>query len=481
MNYEPVPLTPEYQDLDLDNLPPFISKLTCNISRQFQIDPVIVFGTILGCAAAATQGKIRTQVVENWIEHSSIYIINIAETGDGKSQVMNLLRKPIDDYELQMQADARSDYGLRKAEHEIAESKLKLIKDSLSKAKSKNPATKADLMEAIDAVAAAKPDSIPIISIGGDVTPDKLADLMMQNPALAILDAEGTLYSHLSGKRYGGGSMWETILQAFTGDVIKVHRIQRDGGSIENPHLVINTSVQPRVWKEIIGDESASERGAVGRFILFNGRSKIGYRDIDAAEKYPIDKGLLQKWAKTISALLSIKDRRLFVLSPEQLQDFNKMRARNEKHLKDPDERLDGFGARLPGFLIRIAQIFTLIENPQATAIDDKCLAQALKLCDFLAQNRKLADTKAERTKEQRVLDKIAVMMHKSFGEIGDANKPFTFSTRDLQQQIKGQSWVIDGGVDAIKAALISLDKWGWIYQDHDDWLVQSDFLSMRW
>ena len=110
---------------------------------------------------------------------------------------------------------------------------------------------------------------------------------MMQNNALAILDAEGTLYSHLSGKRHGTGSMWETILQAFTGDVIKVHRIGRDGGSIENPHLVINTSVQPRVWKEIIGDESASERGAVGRFILINGRSEIGYRDIEAAEKSP--------------------------------------------------------------------------------------------------------------------------------------------------------------------------------------------------
>ena len=136
----PVPLIDDYQKLNLHHLPDFIGELTCGISRQFQIDPVIVFGTILGCAAVATQGKIRTRVSKDWIEHSSIYIINIAETGDGKSQVMNLLRKPIDLYESQLQSDARTDYGLRKAKFEIAENKLKLIKDSMSKQKSKTPA-----------------------------------------------------------------------------------------------------------------------------------------------------------------------------------------------------------------------------------------------------------------------------------------------------------------------------------------------------
>jgi hypothetical protein len=227
----PVPLIDDYQKLNLYDLPDFIGELTCGISRQFQIDPVIVFGTILGCAAVATQGKIRTQISKDWIEHSSIYIINIAETGDGKSQVMNLLRKPIDAYESQLQTDARLDYGLRKAKFEIAENKLKLIKDAMSKQKSKTPATEADLSSALDEVNRSKPKPIPKISIGGDVTPDALTDLLLQNPALGILDAEGTLYSHLSGKRHGTGSMWETILQAFSGDPIKVHRIGRDGGS----------------------------------------------------------------------------------------------------------------------------------------------------------------------------------------------------------------------------------------------------------
>lgn len=481
----PAPLIPEHHKIDVYYLPEFIGELTRAISKQFQIDRVIVFGTILGCAAAATQGKIRTQISQDWIEHSSLYIINIAETGDGKSQVMNLVRKPIDDYEAQLQFEARSDYALRKANHEIAENKLKLIKDSMSKSKSKNPSTQADLSEAIEAVAAATPKPIPQISLGGDVTPDALTDLLLQNATLAILETEGTLYSHLSGARHNTGAMYETILQAFTGDPIKVHRIGRVGGSITNPHLVINTSVQPKVWSEFIGDQNARQRGVIGRFLIFNAQSNVGYRDTLAHINNPIDAALLNQWQRVINELLSIKGERLFALSPTQLEQFNEWRTRWELNLQDPENRLDGYGMRLPGILIRIAQIFTLIENPQALALDDQCLEQALALADYLISQRMQADAhNPDRSHEQRTLDKIAKMMRKSnadIGAIGAQNQPFLFSTRDLQQQIKNQSWVKDGGVKALEDVLINLERKCWIEVNGDEWQARSDLLNLRW
>jgi hypothetical protein len=443
---------------------------------------------MLGCIATATQGKIRVRISEDWIEHSSLYIINIAETGDGKSQVMNLLRKPIDEYELQLQSDARSDYGVRKAEHEIAENKLKAIKDSMSKAKSKSVATRADLEAAINDVAATKPKPIPHISIGGDVTPDALTDLMMQNPALAILDAEGTLYSHLSGRRHGTGSMWETILQAFTGDPIKVHRIGRDGGSITNPHLVINTSVQPKVWREIISDENAIGRGAVGRFLIFNAISNVGYREPNANKNHPIDKVKLQKYHQVIRDLLSLNEHRIIDLTPAQSERFNLMRERHELELRDPDNRLDGFGTRLPPILIRIAMLLTLMGDPHAQQLDDACLDKSLALADYLIEQRTQSDAISERTHEQRCLDKIAQMWREQIrerekiGDVGAVISPFVFSTRDLQQRIKSQSWIKYGdGTKAIDAALLNLEKWYWIYIDGDKWMPREDLLERRW
>jgi len=56
--------------------------------------------------------------------------------------------------------------------------------------------------------------------------------------------------------------------------------------------------------------------------------------------------------------------------------------------------------------------------------------------------------------------------------------------SRDLQQRIKGQSWIADGGgVEALKAALIKLEKWLWIDVDEGDerWRPRADLLDRRW
>jgi hypothetical protein len=479
---DPLDLFEKPDPLDLYCIPDVLGEMCEAIENQFQIDRAIPFGQALGMISAATRGKVRTQVSPNWIEHSSFYVLTIAETGDGKSQVMNLLRKPSDTYELNLRADAAKGYGLQIANHEIAQANLKRIKDSMSSAKkSKSPATQADLQSAIDEVENTKPADIPLLSIGGDVTPDKLADLIVQNKELAIHDAEGTLFSHLSGTRHGTGSAWETMLQAFTGDPIKVHRIGREGGSVAGAHLVINTSVQPIVWKEIISDKNAVGRGAIGRFIVLNAQSNIGYRDAAAHQSYPIPDDLIDRWGSLIRELLDIKEPRIFELDDEQRALVIAYKARLEKLLRDPENRLDGFGSRLPGILIRIAQLFTLIDNPAATSMSTRYLKCALGFGDYLMQQREQADLIKERTPEMRTLDVIAKLARESVGDVGDVNRAFSFSVRDVQQRGKGQTWIKEGGAKAIDAALLKLEKWHWIEADGDSWQICTCRLSMRW
>lgn len=479
---DPLPLFEKPDPLDLYCIPDLLGEMCEAIENQFQIDRAIPFGQALGMIAAATRGKVRTQVAHNWIEHSSFYVLTIAETGDGKSQVMNLLRKPSDTYELNLQADARKDYGLRIANYEIAQANLKRIKDSMSSGKkSKTPASQADLQGAIDEVENTKPADIPLLSIGGDVTPDKLADLIVQNRELAIHDAEGTLFSHLSGTRHGTGSAWETMLLAFTGDPIKVHRIGREGGSVSGAHLVINTSVQPIVWKEIIADKKAVGRGAIGRFIVLNAQSNIGYRDPAAHQSHPIPGDLIDRWGSVIRELLDIKEPRIFELNDEQVQIVINYKTRLERLLRDPENRLDGLGSRLPGTLIRIAQLFTLIDNPAATSMSTQYLECALSFSDCLMQQREQADLIKERTPEMRTLDVVAKLARESVGDVGDVDRAFTFSGRDVQQRGKGQTWIKEGGIDAIKTALENLSKWCWIEADGDNWQICTCRLPMRW
>jgi hypothetical protein len=479
---DPKPLFQKTDPLNLYCIPDLLGEMCEAIEKQYQIDRVIPFGQALGMIAAATRGKIRTQISPNWIEHSSFYVLTIAETGDGKSQVMNLLRKPLDQYEMNLRADAAKDYGLRLANYEIAQANLKRIKDSMSSAKkSKSPATQAELQAAIDEVENTKLPEIPLLSIGGDVTPDKLADLIVQNKDLAIHDAEGTLFSHMSGTRHGTGSAWETMLLAYTGDAIKVHRIGRDGGSVTDAHLVINTSVQPIVWKEIISDRKAVGRGAIGRFIVLNAESRIGYRDAAAHQDHPIPANLIDRWGAVIRELLAIKEPRIFVLDDEQVQILIAYKANLEKLLRDPENHLDGFGSRLPGILIRIAQLFTLIDNPAATSMSTEYLKCALGFDGYLMKQRKQADAIKERSHEQKTLDFIARIAREKIGDVWDVDRTFSFSVTEIQQRIKGQNWMKENGTKALRAALENLEKWLWIEIDGDDYQICTCRLSMRW
>ena len=126
------------------------------------------------------------------------------------------------------------------------------------------------------------------------------------------------------------------------------------------------------------------------------------------------------------------------------------------------------------GNLITIAMLFTLINDPdQDQFINDDALEMALALADPLLAHRRLSDgLEIERSPELRILDKIAQMMDE-YGDVGISDKQFRFSIRDdLQQTMKGQKWLKDGGMDAMKSALADLENKCWIQMDGDHHII---------
>jgi hypothetical protein len=481
-------LRPAFPELDLDLLPASLRKIVKSLADQFQIDPVIPLGTALGIIATATRGRIRSRISSDWVEHSSIYLCNIANTAEGKSQVMNLLRQPLIDYEIEIQSEARKLHSLQSQEYEIAQARLKAIKDSMSsikKAPKNSPASQADLIEAIALVESSKPDPIPMLLVGGDITPDALTEKMQAAKHLGMLDAEGDFFDQMSGKSYGSNARWGTVLKATTGDQIKSHRIGRGDGVVNNPHLVICTSVQPDVWLQLHGDKSASNRGVTGRFVTFVARSNVGFRDTRAHEKYPIDPEILIMWRARLRELLEIEQDQILDLSSEGKALFQQFRDDWEIRLIDPENQRDGFGQRLSGNIITIATLFTLLDDPDAKLINDDYLEKSICMADFLLDHRRLADTlKVERTPEMKILDRIAMWMRQS-GDVRDVFEPLSFPIRgdgSLHQSMKQQTWMKgEGGMKNLEAALFKLEKYSWIEIADDRIYPRADLLSQRW
>lgn len=487
---EPLPIRSEYSqhpELDLDLLPTLLRDYVKALSLQFQIDAVVVLGTALGCIATATRGMVKARISSDWIEHASIYICNIAPTAEGKSQVMNISRQPLIDYEIEMQREARARIDLQQQQHEIALARLKTIKDSMSsmkKSSKSTPATQADLIEAIELVRESKPDDLPMLLVGGDITPDALTEKMQSAKHLGMLDAEGDFFDQMSGKSYGSNARWGTVLKATTGDQIKSHRIGRGDGVVNDPFLAICTSVQPDVWLQLHADKSASNRGVTGRFITLVAKSNVGFRDTRAHEKYPIDPELMADWNQTLRSILAINENRILDLSPLGRSLFQRFRDDWESRLRNPENQRDGFGQRLAGNLITLAALFTLSDNPTATEIDDDCLEKTICLADFLLDHRKCADhLKIERLPEQRILDWLAERIPAA-RDARDVFSEISFSIRGdggLQQSIKQQVWAKEGKMEKIDSALMNLEKWCWIDLDDDRIYPRADLLSLRW
>ena len=386
---------------------------------------------------------------------------------------MNKLRQPLIDAEIRLQADAKSHHAMQTSLHEIAQDKLKSIQTSLTKSKSKTGiATQADLQAALDEVASTMPDPIPQILLGGDTTPDRLTELLQLHGSLGIIDAEGTLFNHLSGKKHNTGASYETILAATSGDQIKTHRIGRGDSVVNNPHLIICAAVQPDVWLQLIGDPSASNRGVVGRFIPLVAKPQRGFRDVFAIDNYPTDQLLMDRWENTILAVLNNKSERMLKLTEAGHQIFRQTRAIWERKLIDDDVFLNGFGSRLMGNCITIAMLFTLMINPaEDQFIHDDALEMALALADPLIAHRRLSDgLQIERSPELRILDKAAQLMDErdQTGDVGMPNRTYRIGIRELQQIMKGQTWLKAGGMDVMKPALANLENKIWLDFDGD-------------
>lgn len=129
-----------------------------------------------------------------------------------------------------------------------------------------------------------------VLTISGDTTPERLVGLLAeQNGKLALLDAEGALFSLMRG-RYSKNSepQVDAYNQAYSGDPIRQHRISRPPVEVRDPALTIALFVQPEILRGRVKDSHLHGTGLLSRFFYILPKSYVGHRCI-TPDRVPAD------------------------------------------------------------------------------------------------------------------------------------------------------------------------------------------------
>ncbi len=89
----------QYQDVPVNVLPPIFANTTDELAHQIKVSRDIIVNSMLGCISLAIQDKVNVCRMGNLISPCSIYVLSIADSGERKTAIDNILMKPIEEME----------------------------------------------------------------------------------------------------------------------------------------------------------------------------------------------------------------------------------------------------------------------------------------------------------------------------------------------------------------------------------------------
>ncbi len=314
---EPIPFN------NYSNLPEFLIDILPNPGREMVERVAIVNQVDVGLPASIYLSALSTclskKVTVNLITHNepvNIYSCSILGSGERKSSTLNLMTKPIYEYQ-EMNKIESAKGGMYPSDNNINE---------------------------------------PVYVVD-DITTEALGKVMAENDErMSVISSEGGIFGIMAGKyNENGGTNFEMYLKGHAGDPWSTHRISRGAQSMDSPSLTMCLAVQPDVIREIGNNKRFKGRGLLARFNYCLCKSQVGYRK---RQRETVSETLLNKYRKHILELMEIPlELHESVLTPEAQDVWDGFYNDIEDDMK-PGKQLNAitdWGSKLPGTVARIA------------------------------------------------------------------------------------------------------------------------------
>jgi hypothetical protein len=198
------------------------------------------------------------------------------------------------------------------------------------------------------------------IFIVDDITTEALFKVMTENnERMSVISAEGGIFQIMAGKYSTRGySNFDLYLKAHAGDPCSSHRVGRNAQFMESPSLTMCLAVQHDVINEIGCNPQFRGRGLTGRFLFNRCKPKAGYR---IRQTKTISDEILQIYKKHITDLMNVSFYNTTILMTDDAQALwdsfyneteEEMRRSGKLYtIKDWGSKLAGAVARISGLL----------------------------------------------------------------------------------------------------------------------------------
>lgn len=348
--WKPLPVAPVAPPMRAELLPPVLRSMAEAIAANQNVPLDLPALVGLGVASACACGRIGVQLKAGWYEPAQIFLLGVLDSGEGKTPVFKAMAGTL--FRVQAEENKR-----RAVQIEADKAELEVLYARKGEAVKKKQTQEARALA--EKIAAFPAVHIMGRFIGGDVTPERLAEIMRDNDgSTAQLDDEGELFELLAG-RYQDLPNLNPWLKGYSGGVPLT--MERKGGStiVESPNLSVLVLAQHYILGELLDAKRMSGKGFLARFLIACPEPVREYSvepDVPAA----VSRG----YEATLRRLLEIKPATL-ALTPEAQTLFFAWRdeIRTLQWADWEPLKRDGFIAKLAGNTARLACLLKLWED----------------------------------------------------------------------------------------------------------------------
>ena len=340
---------------------------TSHEATQAPLDSAI--GAALGGVSVAIVGKVWVEIRANteWIKPAHTYVGIEQPSGTGKSPLINMVQKPIAEWEARK---ASEEFSKRRWAEEQIKLKEKCV-ESLRKRAVDDPSLKDELENALnDLMKAEREPHGEFQLLLSDATEERVLRVLAGNGGRAAsVDPEGTILEVAAGRYGNGDARLAALTHGWDGEAMRVNRASKARVDLPSANLALLLGLQPGILDGMLKAETMRQRGVLARFLWI--APTLRWDEILTGRDVPsLDRAAVARYGEMLARLLDSSEKsesqpNIMKMSDEALEGVYRLEQASVDGMRPggPLQSVPAFAGKLPDHGARIATLLTVADR----------------------------------------------------------------------------------------------------------------------